>query len=87
MKQKFVLGLVLLLGISPTTSFGQVVIPHAIPCVAITPENMLTLPSGISANECIIADGDTVYFKPDQHYSRLTDHINFTPTYKKMNWI
>jgi hypothetical protein len=78
MKQKFVLGLVLLLGISPTTSFGQVVIPHAIPCVAITPENILTLPSGISANECIIADGDTVYFKPDQHYSiRAGEYIEF----------
>ncbi len=77
MKQTFVLGFVILLGITPNT-FGQVVIPHAIPCVAITPENILTLLSGISANECIIADGDTVYFKPDQHYSiRAGEYIEF----------
>ena len=67
-----------MLCISPTTSLGQVVIPHAIPCLNITPENILTLPSGISANECIIADGDTVYFKPDQHYSiRAGEFIEF----------
>jgi hypothetical protein len=77
MKQKFVLGFVLLLCISQTT-FGQVVIPHAIPCVTITPENILTLPSGISANECITADGETVNFKPDQHYSiRAGEYIEF----------
>ena len=77
MKQHFVLGFVLLLCISQTT-FGQVVIPHAIPCVTITPENILTLPSGISANECITADGETVNFKPDQHYSiRAGEYIEF----------
>jgi hypothetical protein len=78
MKQHIILGCVLLLCISPTTSLGQVVIPHAIPCLAITPSSVLTLPSGISANECIIADGDTVYFKPDQHYSiRAGEYIEF----------
>jgi hypothetical protein len=77
MKQHIVLGFVLLLCISQTT-FGQVVIPHAIPCVTITPENILTLPSGISANECITADGETVNFKPDQHYSiRAGEYIEF----------
>jgi hypothetical protein len=77
MKQHIVLGFVLLLCISQTT-FGQVVIPHTIPCLNITPENILTLPSGIGANDCIIADGDTVYFKPDQHYSiRAGEYIEF----------
>ena len=62
------LGLVIISCYSLLVS-GQVIIPHPIPCVEVTPATVGGLPSGVQATDCIEADGETVMFNSDQNYS------------------
>jgi len=79
MKINKIFGFVLALGFMQNT-IAQLVIPHPIPCIKINPGTIDTLPSGVSAVDCIEVDGETVNFKTDQHYSiRAGEYIQFDP--------
>ena len=62
------LGLVIICCYSLLVS-GQVIIPHPIPCVEVTPATVGGLPSGVQATDCIESEGETVTFDADQNYS------------------
>lgn len=76
---KNVIKLVFVLGLCfSQNAISQVVIPHPIPCLEVTPDNVGDLESGVQANDCIEADGATVTFSSDQNYSiKAGEYIQF----------